>query len=214
MLLPESNSMSPDLNAKRVQHDKRALRREALARRKALPRAEKARHDRVIRDLVLGLEAVRGAGALLTYVSSLENETDTWAVLRAFLSQERPVFVPLTGERFGEMTFARILSPDELRPRRFGLLEPDPAARRADPVPENAVCLVPGLAFTRTGYRIGYGGGYFDRFLAAFKGVSVGLAYALQVVDTVPVLPHDTPVDLLVTEEGAVDCAAERGLRG
>lgn len=204
----------PDSKAKRITAEKRALRREALARRKALPRAEKAHHDRAIRDHLLALDAVRGAGALLTYVSSLENEADTWAVLRSFLSQKRPVFVPLTGERFGEMTFARILSPDELRPGRFGLLEPDPAARRADPVPEDAVCLVPGLAFTRTGYRIGYGGGYFDRFLAAFKGVSVGLAYALQVVDAIPALPHDTPVDLLVTEEGVVDCAAERGLRG
>ncbi len=206
--------MAPDSEAKRIAHDNRVLRREALARRGALSRSEKARHDRARLGLLLDLDVVRNAAALLAYVSSLENEADTWGILRAFLSESRPVFVPLTGERFGEMTFSRILSLDELRPGRFGLLEPDPAIRRADAVPRNAVCLVPGLAFTRTGHRIGYGGGYFDRFLAAFTGTSVGMAYAFQVVDTVPVLPHDTPVDLLATEAGVVDCAAERRLRG
>ena len=206
--------MAPDPEEKRIAHEKRVLRREALARRGALSRGEKARHDSLRLGLLLDLDAVRNAGALLAYVSSLENEADTWGILRAFLSESRPVFVPLTGERFGEMTFSRILSLDELRPGRFGLLEPAPSARRTDPVPPDAVCLVPGLAFTRTGHRIGYGGGYFDRFLAAFTGTSVGMAYAFQVVDTVPVLPHDTPVDLLATEEAVVDCAAERRLRG
>lgn len=94
---------------------------------------------------------------------------------------------------------------DELVEGRRGLFEPDPD--RAEPVDEGFdLVLVPGLAFDRRGGRIGYGAGFYDRFLAGSEALKVALAYSLQVVDSVPVEPHDVPVDRILTEEESIVC--------
>jgi 5-formyltetrahydrofolate cyclo-ligase len=95
---------------------------------------------------------------------------------------------------------------NELQPGRFGLLQPDPA--KAVPIEsgDNAVCLVPGIAFTQTGARIGYGGGYYDRFLAHFSGISIGLAFELQLAPSLPQDSNDKNVNFLVTENNWYTC--------
>lgn len=193
-----------------VQQEKRALRGASLARRREITREEKVAYDTAILKTLLSLPDVQKAASLLAYVSAKENEADTWGMLRAFLAEGRAVFVPVTGRDFGRMDWSRVLSLGELRPARFGLFEPEPADYRLEMPPPPAVCLVPGLAFTRTGHRLGYGGGYFDRFLEGFPGCKIGLAYGMQVVESVPVEAHDIPVDLLVTEAGVVDCRTLR----
>lgn len=193
-----------------VQQNKRALRGEALSRRRGITREGKSAHDLAILKTLLSLPEVQNAASLLAYVSAKENEADTWGMLRAFLAEGRAVFVPVTGRDFGRMDWSRVLSLGELRPARFGLFEPEPADHRLELPPPPAVCLVPGLAFTRAGHRLGYGGGYFDRFLEGFPGCKIGLAYGVQVVESLPVEAHDIPVDLLVTEAGMVDCRTLR----
>lgn len=91
-----------------------------------------------------------------------------------------------------------------------GLLEPDPD--RAEPIGEEIdLVLVPGLAFDRNGGRIGYGAGFYDRFLAGTPAVKVALAYSLQLIDAVPVEPHDVPVDRILTEEESIVCRVAGG---
>lgn len=67
---------------------------------------------------------------------------------------------------------------------------------------DHALCLVPALAFDKKGHRLGYGGGYYDKFISKFKGITLGLAYSEFFVDTIPTEAHDAAVDIIITEKG------------
>lgn len=184
---------------------KAAIRREYLAARQALSAAEWAERSRAVLERLASVAEFRDATTVLTYVSSKDNEVDTQASIESMLTRGVCVVVPIAGEDC-RLTWSRLESLSELGPGRFGILEPLPEFVRPTDPPDSAVVLVPGIAFTRDGYRIGYGGGYFDRFLADFGGVSIGLAFDLQILqrettDAASLFqPHDAPVDIVVTE--------------
>ena len=179
--------------------DKSATRRDRLAARRALAPEEAARLGACIFSRVSELPEVAGAECVLANVSSKDNEVDTHALIGWLLSRERLVLVPVA-QAGGVLVWSRLFALDELVPQRFGILEPRPGLCRPTPPPPAAVCIVPGVAFTRDGWRIGYGGGYFDRFLVGFPGAKVALAYEVQMVDHIPAASHDIPVDAVVTE--------------
>jgi 5-formyltetrahydrofolate cyclo-ligase len=92
----------------------------------------------------------------------------------------------------------------------YGMLEPSPDLPIV-PVENIQLVLAPGLAFDRQGWRLGYGGGFFDRFLAGFThGVSLGVTYHALLFDLLPHHQHDIPVQYLVTEEGLLRCSADK----
>ncbi|GAB4505817.1 MAG: 5-formyltetrahydrofolate cyclo-ligase [Anaerolineales bacterium] len=91
---------------------------------------------------------------------------------------------------------------------KFGMLEPDADLPEVPPA-EVQLVLTPGLAYDRRGWRLGYGGGYFDRFLQNFEGVSVGVVYAALFLETIPHGEFDVPVDWVVTEQGLFSCRKE-----
>ncbi|MBE3589352.1 MAG: 5-formyltetrahydrofolate cyclo-ligase [Firmicutes bacterium] len=99
----------------------------------------------------------------------------------------------------------------------FSIREPDPSVSEEAPPEALDLILVPGLAFDPRGHRLGYGKGYYDRFLSAYppgrRPATVALAFSGQVFERVPAHPWDVPVDWLVTEEGAVDCRGVRSRR-
>ena len=97
--------------------------------------------------------------------------------------------------------------PDRLIQHQYGMLEPDPASPEIDPGQADLI-IVPGLAFTRSGYRLGYGGGYYDHLLATpRRAVTLGACYQALLVDDLPREPHDAPVGSLVTEAfGVLSC--------
>ena len=137
-----------------VKKEKAALRRELLARRDALPgRAEKSR---AIQSRVLALPEYQRARRVLLYLSK-GSEVDTWPLLDCALAQGKEVYAPRCLERPGEMAFYRVSSREDLQAGAFGLLEPIPG--RCPPLErgQGDLCLVPGLAFDREGYRLGYG---------------------------------------------------------
>lgn len=146
---------------------------------------------------------------LLTYVSAKDNEVDTWVIIDRALSEDRVVMVPVVIPGCRDMQWVQIRGRKELHPGRFGLLEPDAAKARPIDHSANMVCLVPGIAFTHLGARIGYGGGYYDRFLEHFSGISIGLAFELQIAATLPQDNHDRSVDFLITEKDFYTCHCE-----
>ena len=186
---------------------KAALRRELLRKRRQLPgRPEK---DRAIFQVITALPQYRQARRLYLYVSTGE-EPDTRRLLLAALQAGKEVYAPRCLERPGEMAFLRITGEEDLAPGKFGIYEPDP--RRCPPAPEGeeGLCLVPGLAFDRSGFRLGYGKGYYDRFLAAHPHLeTVGLCYGALLLPRLPAAPHDQRVRLVATEAGAIPCAAQ-----
>jgi 5-formyltetrahydrofolate cyclo-ligase len=187
---------------------KESLRSETLRKRQGLDAETVVANSRMIEAMLVGSLLLRGVSAVLTYVSAKDNEVDTHGIIRGLLAGGKKVFVPVSDIEKRVMEWSRLLSMEELERTHFGLLEPAARYRRIESIPAGAVCLVPGLAFTRSGWRIGYGGGYFDRFLDVFGGVPIGLAHGVQVVDHIPIKTYDRPVDYLVTESGLTDCQA------
>ena len=184
---------------------KHALRKAFRERRNALA-AEEVRSKSInIARRLSKIEAFYCADAILTYVS-MGNEVDTHGLIDRLLKGGRTVFVPRVDA--DALSWSSILALDELELSAFGVLQPPVRQVRTEVIPAKAPVLVPGLVFTRDGYRVGYGKAFFDRFLPRHEGPAIGLAFECQLAESVPVEPHDYPVAVLVTESGVYDCAA------
>jgi 5-formyltetrahydrofolate cyclo-ligase len=182
---------------------KRALRESMLAARGALAPRVVAEMSSAVQDRLLGLDEFRRARLVHAYVGAKANEARTDRILAETLRTGRRLAVPrVEGDR---LAHHEIRSTAQLVASRFGLLEPDRSAPLVDPG-EIDLVVVPGLAFDRAGNRLGFGKGYYDRFLRDVRGVKAALLYTLQLLDEVPADEHDVPVDLLVTEKGVERC--------
>ncbi len=181
--------------------EKIRLRTEYLQKRRALTAQQWKGASEAIRQRLEQSNSYRGCSRILTYVSAKDNEVDTCVLIDNALHSGRIVMVPvvITGEK--ELRWAQIASREELIPAKFGLLEPNHTHRQHVEVQDDALCLVPGLAFTHNGDRIGYGGGYYDRFLAAFQGIAIGLAFEIQLAIHLPQDIHDQRLHCVVTEK-------------
>ncbi len=178
---------------------KRALRREMRAIRAAIDPAQKAAFDVALAARLLALPAWKKAKVVLCYLSTPE-EVDTRPIIGAAWAEGKTVAVPrcLDKTRLG---FFAIDDFAGLVLSAFGILEPlanDPRWPLVK-VAEAGLIVVPGLAFDRKGYRLGYGGGYYDRLLAETSAVTVGLCYPPLLADALPVDVHDRSVDVLLT---------------
>jgi|CXWL01.1.fsa_nt_gi 5-formyltetrahydrofolate cyclo-ligase len=164
------------------------------------PAVAAAAADRVA-DRVLGLPEIERARRIFTCLS-FGLEIDTWRLAERLLAAGRELFVPRADPRTGRLHVHPY--PGPLRTLPFGLQQPP---RGTPEIAEDAIdstleaALVLGLAFDLRGYRLGYGSGYFDRFLLRRPFPAIGLAYAVQLYDELPVEPHDVPMAVVVTDE-------------
>lgn len=171
--------------------------------RDAMPPEERARRARLIEDRLLGLNEFRAAGMVLLFYS-FGSEVTTRAIAEHILAEEKRLFLPyLTPQG---MEAGEVLPGDPLLPSDYGPREP---SRRhpLDPA-EMDLVVTPGLAFDRRGFRLGYGGGHYDRYLSRLRPETtrIGLAYSAQLIDRVPKEPSDQKLHLLVTDSETVDC--------
>lgn len=170
---------------------KRALRRELIERRKAMSCEIKQAADR---DIFCRLKPLADkASAVFTYVST-EIEVDTHELIGYCLEQKIPLAVPVSGN--SELSFYYIDSMAELAPGRFNIYEPIYRDKRAFP-DSAALCVVPALCADGDGLRLGYGRGYYDRYLAGFCGTSVIICYG-SFKRAVPAEKHDFRADLTI----------------
>ena len=171
-------------------HSKQALRVSALAARAACDPGWGA-------ALPAHAASWPEPGAAVAGFWPLDGEIDTRALLGAWHERGCTVLLPRTGPRGRPLSFHRWQPGAPMLPNRFGTLVPDGPAVVPDAV------LVPLLAFDGAGRRLGYGGGYYDRTLAALPGVRrIGCAFAAQRVACVPTEPHDIPLPAVLTERG------------
>lgn len=182
---------------------KEALRADLLERRIGLPAGEVARASRLVALQVRRLARWRSASRVLLYWP-VRGEIDTRTLMAELWSREAEVWLPRCAPgRTGSMELARLTGEDELVPGAYAIPEPGPECRLVQGATPD-VALIPGVGFDRHGFRIGYGGGYYDRLLAdpAWDScLTVGLAHAFQVTDDLPRDPWDRPVDLVATPE-------------
>ncbi len=183
-----------------IQASKKLLRRQCQQRRAALEPGYVAAVGRQVRERLLGMEEYVGAEWVHSYVSLGEKgEVDTLGFIEESLARGKGVVVPVVVEEERHLRHARIKGLGELRPGHLGLLQPELA--RADwfvDVGELDLVVVPGLAFDVRGNRIGYGAGYYDRFLPQVRGCKVGLAYESFLLEDIPLEDHDVPMDVVV----------------
>jgi 5-formyltetrahydrofolate cyclo-ligase len=179
------------------------LRREILARRDNLPAADRGRKSRMVEDNLWQLVEIIEAGTLFVYVS-FRSEVETLGLIRRLLASGKKVAVPLTDVDNARLHPVRISDPDrDLASGYCGIPEPKAADLNIlDPLTIDTVIL-PGSVFDPQGGRLGYGSGYYDRFLAfdAPAAHRIGIAFEEQVVRQIPLQPHDKRLHILVTEE-------------
>ncbi|MBE0476284.1 MAG: 5-formyltetrahydrofolate cyclo-ligase [Coriobacteriia bacterium] len=181
---------------------KAELRAHARALRAMLPARRRGEQALAIAERLLGLPEVAAAGAVLAYGAS-EEEADPRPAVDALRERGVRIAYPrIAGE--GCLALHWVSSAEELQVGALGIREPAGTCACAEPSGIDVV-LVPGIAFGRDGYRLGFGAGYYDRFLPtvpdAFK---VGLAYEVQLFDTVPHEAHDVPLDAVITPSAIV----------
>jgi 5-formyltetrahydrofolate cyclo-ligase len=133
-------------------------------------------------------------------------EVNTWNIIKRGWEEGKTICVPKCKPRTKELIFHQINSFQELETVFYGLFEPIPSI--TNPIHRDSIqsVIVPGLAFTEKGYRLGFGGGYYDRFLSGFKGHTLSLAFSEQLVRDLPVESFDIPVAEIITENGRIEC--------
>lgn len=180
---------------------KEALRREVLAWREGLSPAYKAQEEAALLRLLPDVDLWRQASLVLCYHST-PRELGTRGILAAALDQGKEVALPRCDTATRQLHFLLYREEDALLPGPMGLWEPDPA--RCPPADWDAdtLCLVPALAADRRGHRLGYGGGWYDRFLARFSGHTVALCRTPWLLKELPADPWDQPVEGVLTPGG------------
>ena len=174
---------------------KQTLREAAKQKRAALHNAQA---DAKILQQLLQTDAFQSSDLLLCYVS-VASEVDTRALLLHCLQSGKRVAVPRC-ERGGVMRFHEIGAMSDLAPSPLSIPEPD-TSRPVPECSEKTLCIVPGLLFDRFGFRVGYGGGYYDRFLASFPGKTIGLCYEALLKEALPRDVFDRRVSTVITEQ-------------
>ena len=184
-----------------VPNDKAALRSRVLTARASMPEAERAAAAAAIRKRLDGLSEIQRARAVLAYAAfGAEVDLDPW--LRLLIERGVGVFLPwVDGPDLG---IARVDDLDgDLAPGWRGVREPRAIGRRPARPDRLEAVVTPGVAFDRTGARLGYGGGHFDRLVLRLKPATpvIGVAFELQILDRIPTEAHDRTVGVVVTED-------------
>lgn len=174
------------------------LREEMRAKRRALTADEVKLSSEKIRNSLFTLDCVKNAKTVCTFLSAFK-EPDTIEIVKQLWEKKCRVIVPISDTETNTLSLSFIDSMADLKKGAYGILEPS-VVKTAD---ENAidVILVPGLAFDRSGARMGFGKGYYDRLLEMSSAVKIGLCYDFQLFDSIPTESHDVPMDFIVTEK-------------
>jgi 5-formyltetrahydrofolate cyclo-ligase len=184
----------------RLKARKRAVRRAAIERRDLLSASERSAKSEQITELVLALPEVRGAATVMVFWS-FGSEVQTAALIERLHEAGKRVVLPRVQE--GDIAPVAYEPGDPVAATSFGAMEP--AAVELVPAEEVDVVIVPGVAFDRRGGRVGYGGGFYDRFFSTAPAVpAVAVAFGAQLVDEVPRGRSDSRVDAIVTEDEVI----------
>jgi 5-formyltetrahydrofolate cyclo-ligase len=180
---------------------KNDIRKRIIGLRNAMPREEIEAASLKITKTLKGMDEILRASTVMVYLS-FGSEVLTDDLVRWGWGEGKRIVVPFCSPESREMTACRIDGFDELEKGHYGIRAPKAGRLRPVSRGEIDVIIVPAVAFDRLGYRVGYGGGYYDRFLpAAPQAAKIGAAFACQIIEEIPVEPYDITMDCIVTEE-------------
>tara|TARA_B100000700_G_scaffold331005_1_gene460711 strand:- start:2100 stop:2690 length:591 start_codon:yes stop_codon:yes gene_type:complete len=177
---------------------KQIFRENALRTRDAISKTDRRQYSEKIYNFLLSMPVIKSSSTIHTYVSK-DSEVATHLFIATLLENNINVVCPRM-LKHNQLEHSAINSFEDLQKNKFGILEPK---KELLPFSINNldVIIVPGLAFTRTGCRLGYGGGFYDRFLTKANVVSIGLGFDKQIINQLPHNKDDSILDYIVTEK-------------
>ena len=183
-----------------VNEQKKQLRKAMLQKRKELSESETAVKNSAITEKLLSLAKVQSAELILPFVSA-KGEVGTREFIARCFDGGKTVAVPRCIDG-SNMEFCVIHTFDDLEKGMYGIDEPKEYCEviKAENA-ENSVLIVPALCFDTKGYRLGYGKGYYDRFISRYSGFTVGVCYSEFITDDIPIDEYDRCVDIVITEK-------------
>ena len=180
-------------------NSKSDLRNIVLDFRNSLTKNDVISMSKRIFENFLSVDKIKSSSKFMLY-SDFRNEVATKEIISKLLSLDKEVYLPVTIKEEKKLIPKRIFSFDDLVSGAYGILEPNSAAPKVDPSFLDVV-IVPGSVFDRNGYRTGYGGGYYDRFLENTDAIRVGVCFDFQLVDDVFPEEHDKRMYFVITEK-------------
>lgn len=186
--------------------EKKLLRRRLFERLQSLSENQRLEESRRIEERLFSLEEFKTAISIALFVS-WDDEVNTEGMLDRCIHMGKVVGVPYVEKNKEDLLFFRITDRKaQLKIGTFGIYQPIPGDAEPIGYDEFDVVVVPGLAFDRAGNRLGRGKGYYDRFLKKLKKdvLTIGVCFDCQLVESLPVLPHDVPIKLLISGSSMV----------
>lgn len=186
-----------------IKKEKDAIRKDCSDKRNAIDKEIHKSMDEKICQTATSLVSFRYADIILLY-APIKSEIDVMPIFHEALRQGKRVAFPRCNVEERTMKFHFVSSEDELSPCAYGIREPSEDSPVYDPSEERggAVCYVPGLAFDAYGYRLGYGKGYYDKFMHTFNGCTIGVVYSEFILPSLPKGRFDKHCDVMLTEKG------------
>lgn len=184
--------------------DKKIIREEMLSKRKKLTEEEVLRYSETIIQRLVESSFFKESCNICIY-QAFRNEVSCDTIMPLALSDGKRVYTPVTNKTGKSIAFYQITEYTKWQQGAYGIMEPV-ITPDDQPLQEPALILMPGLAFDQNRHRLGYGGGYYDRYLAEHKGnITASLCYSFQITDVeLPYEEHDMLLDYIVTEMGII----------
>ena len=180
---------------------KKELRKELKKKRKLIDKKDEK--DSFIRENLICSDFYLDAQKVLFY-AALDDEINVDECIEDALMLGKKVALPVCINENGNMKFYYISSMSDLKAGFFGVREPDTDKCEEVTDFDGSICIVPGRAYDKRGYRLGYGKGYYDRFMQKSTSLFVGLCYNELVDDELPIGEYDIPVNYIITQNGFI----------
>ncbi|MCX6667459.1 MAG: 5-formyltetrahydrofolate cyclo-ligase [Euryarchaeota archaeon] len=185
---------------------KEKLRKKIMDTRKSLPDFDVLEKSKQIKKRLFEMTEFKKADTILFYVS-YDNEVYTHDMIKESLSNGKNVVVPITDTKEHCLILSKLKRWEDLERSNYSILEPKKDCVHEVSLDDMEVVLVPGVVFDESGNRIGHGVGYYDKLLKNSKNAAhIGLAFEVQIVDSIPAEGHDVKVDRIVTEDRIIKC--------
>jgi 5-formyltetrahydrofolate cyclo-ligase len=179
---------------------KKSIRKNILARRNALTGEQIETMSKGICETFISLDEVRNCSTMMIFMS-FGSEVNTDYIIERAWQWDKRVLVPLCKPETKKLVIFPIKTFNDVEPGYFGIREPKKDILKPASKAEVDLVVVPAVAFDRRGYRVGYGGGYYDRFLTSMNVPKIGLAFSCQIIPEAPTDRYDIPVDGIITEK-------------
>lgn len=185
-----------------------SVRKSTLDARKGISAEELVKNSEMATENFLNTDIYKQANTIMAYID-FRNEVKTEQIIKTAIADGKRVVIPISVVETRQLILSELINYDiELEQGAYGILEPKPEyIRETDPKIIDVV-LIPGVAFDERGFRVGYGAGYYDRFLERVRpdAKKVALAFEMQMVEHAFEDDHDVPVDTIITEKRTITC--------